>query len=457
MLHTHNIEEVLAQIESDIKSVIQESTPVGLELWKKLLHQHHADVAGLMERLDSSKQKDLFKKFPRAIAIKVFKELPETIQAFLIINIPLEEASVILQKMPSDKLTDLFDHLSDENLKTYLKLIQRKQRNKVISLLTLDPESAGRIMNSDVTTLQRDFTVKKSISLLQRIDLPKKTLGRIYVTNRENILVGYINLEELVLNKPDTPLVNIIHRNELLIGAYEDQEEVARQMHHYGLLSAPVIDKHNHFLGAITADDIVDIVEEEASEDVYKMSGLTPVEHSYFQTSFKSMFLQRSIWLGSLLLLQSLSGIILSKYQALIHSHLFLSFFYTMLIGTGGNAGNQSATLVIRGLATGEISRKNASRVIIREFGMSIFIALMLLVITILRIYFISPDISSTIAISLSLFLIINMSMVLGTFIPFFLERLGIDPAHSAAPFLSTLMDILGILIYCAVCSKILG
>lgn len=457
MLHTQNVAEVFAQIENNIKSVIREDTPQGMELWKKLLRQHHADIAELIEKLDVTKQKKLFKKLPRQLSIKVFPELPETIQASILEVIDDDEASAIFQKMSSDQLTDLFDHLSDEDLKRYLKLIQRRQRSKIISLLPLDPDSAGRIMNSDVFTLQRDFTVKKSVSLLQRIEIPKETLRRIYVTNKDNVLVGYINLEDLVINKPETPLTHIINKNELLISVHQDQEEVAKQIHHYGLLSAPVVDEENHFLGVITADDIVDIVEEEASEDVYKMSGLAPVEYTYFQTSFRNLFFQRSLWLGSLLLLQSVSSFILSKYDALIQSHLFLSFFYTMLIGTGGNAGNQSATLVIRGLATGEISRKNAFRVLLREFSMSIVIALLLFAITFARVYWVYPNIIGTIAISTSLFLIINVSMILGTFIPFMLERLGVDPAYSAAPFLATLMDIVGILIYCAVCTRILG
>lgn len=457
MLHTRDIEEIFAQIEDNIQSVIKEDTTQGQILWKKILHQHHADIAELITKLDKAKQKQLFNKLPRVIATKVFQELPEPIQALLLKTIEIDEIAVLFQKMSSDQLTDLFEHVSDKNLKKYLKLIQRKQRNKIISLLHLNPESAGRIMNSDVLTLQRDFTVKKSISLLQRVDLPKETLRRIYVTNRDNILVGYINLEDLVINKAETPLTHIIQKNELLISVLEDQEEVAHQMQHYGLLSAPVVDEESHFLGVITADDIVDIVEEEASEDVYKMSGLTPVEHSYFQTPFRSLFFQRSIWLGSLLLLQSVSPFILSRYEALIQSHVFLSFFYTMLIGTGGNAGNQSATYVIRGLATGEISRKNAMRVLMREFGMSLVLAVMLFGITFARTYATHADVTSAFAISLSLVLIINMSMILGTFIPFMLERLNIDPAHSAAPFLATLMDILGIFIYCAVCSRILG
>jgi len=457
MIQPQDVEKIFSDIEKNIKTVISEDTLKGEGLWKKLLNQHPADIATLIEKLDHVKQKKLFLKLPRALATKVFPELSEMVQASILKKVSPDELSLIFQKMPSDELTDLLEYVSDKDLKKYLKFIQRKQRNKIISLLHLDPDSAGRIMNSDVLTLQRSFTVKKSISILQRVDLSKRTLRRVYVTNKEHILVGYINLEDLIINKPETPLTHIMHKNELVIGVHEDQEEVAKKMHHYGLLSAPVVDEHGNFLGVVTADDIVEIVEEEASEDVYKMSGLMPVEYSYFQTSFSNLFFQRGAWLGALLILQSLSGFILKQYQTLIESHIILSFFFTMLIGTGGNAGNQSATLVIRGLATGEISRKNAFRVIMREFGMSIALAIFLFIVTFARIYFLHHDLLSTIAISISLFLIINMSMVLGAFIPFMLERLNLDPAHSAAPFLATLMDIIGILIYCAVCTFILG
>ena len=313
-------------------------------------------------------------------------------------------------------------------------------------------------MDSDILTLQRDFTVKKSIALIQKIGLATEESSRkIYITNKENVLVGYINLEDLVINKPDTPLTKIIHKPDLVINVHEDQEKVAKEMHHYGLMLAPVVDKENQFLGVITPEDIVDIVEEEASEDLYKVSGLQPVEHSYFQTSFTNLFLQRSIWLGGLLLLQSVSPFILSKYKDLIDAHIFLSFFYTMLIGTGGNAGNQSAMLVIRGLATGEITRKAGFRVLMREFAMSGALAVVLFFITAIRVYILYPNFIATIAIGISLSLIVTTSMLLGAFVPFLLERINIDPAHSAAPFLATVMDIIGILIYCNICSWILG
>ena len=458
MVDIKNIKEILTHIENNIKSVINEDSPEGKQLWNALLSQHSADIAELIEKIDEKNKKKLFKKLPKQIAIKVFTELSEYVQAFIIHDLDQNKITTILQKMPSDELTDLLELLPDKESSKYLKMIQKTQRDKIISLLHLPTESAGRMMDSDVTTLQRDFTVKKSISLIQKIGLAAEGSSRkIYVTNKDNVLVGHIYLEDLVINKSETPLTKIIHKPDLVIDVHEDQEKVAKEMHHYGLMLAPVVDKENQFLGVITPEDVVDIVEEEASEDLYKVSGLHPVEHSYFQTSFSSLFFQRSIWLGSLLLLQSVSPFILSKYKDLIDAHIFLSFFYTMLIGTGGNAGNQSAMLVIRGLATGEITRSGAIKVMVREFSMSGALALVLFLITSIRVYLLYPNIIATIAIGISLSLIVTTSMLLGAFMPFLLERFNIDPAHSAAPFLATVMDIIGILIYCNVCSWFLG
>jgi len=292
---------------------------------------------------------------------------------------------------------------------------------------------------------------------LQRLTPQKKLLQRIYVTDQQNILAGYITLDMLVLNKPETLLAQVMNKNELHVYVDEDQEDVANQMQHYELLSVPVVDKENHFLGVITADDVYEIIKEEESEDVYKMSGLSPIEHSYFSTPFWKLIWQRSPWLIGLLLLQSFSSLILAQYSPLLDKYTIIAIFLTMLIGTGGNAGNQSATLVIRGLTTREITRQNGYRILMREFGISLMLALLLVAVGFMRVYYATYDILSSAAISFSLFLIVVTSIILGAFIPILLERFNIDPAHSAAPFLTTLMDILGVLIYCFVCSRILG
>ena len=453
------IKKLFFQIEKSIDHVIKEDIPLGKDLFELLLEQHPADIAVLFDRLSEENQFELFKKFPKTLETKVFEELSTNNQVDILVKMDSEDATAILKKVSTEKLTELFECLSDEDLKKYLKLLQKKQRTRIISRLNFEPDSAGRIMNSDVITLQKDFTIKESISLLQRLGEKKELLRRIFVTDKDHKLVGFVNLDDLVLNKPDKIIKSILQRSELIIDVNEDQEDVAHQMHHYGLLVAPVVDPFNHFLGVITADDVLEIVREEASEDVYKMSGIASVEaeYPYFETPIWKLVWQRSPWLIGLLLLQSVSSLIMSSYQHVIDKYFIISMFLTMLIGTGGNAGNQSSALVIRGLATGEMSRKNGLKILLREFSVSIVIAFLLVAVGFLRVYFFSHNLLGAFAISIALFIIVLMAMFLGTLLPLLLERLNLDPAHSAAPFLATLMDIFGVLIICIVASMLLG
>lgn len=451
------VKKLLLLIENNITSVIEGDSPLGHDLWNLLLGIHPADTAMLIGWLDREYQLGLLKKLPRHLSSDVFQKLSESLQAEVLVHLDIEHATSILNQMPADELTDLFDHLSDENLDKYLKLLQKKQRYQTISLLNFDPQSAGGRMDSGVVTLQKDFTIKKSIELLQRLHLKHDLRDRIYVTNRDHVLVGYVTLDKLVFNKPDLLLSNILKKNEIVIRVDEDQEEVANQIHHYDLPSAPVVDMHNHFLGVITDSDVVDIIKQEESEDVYKRFGLSAVEYSYFETSAWKLILQRSSWLVGLLLLQSVSSMILGHYDGLIKEYAIITIFLGMLTGTGGNAGNQSATLVIRGLTTKEISRQNAHKVLLREFGISLVIGLFLVIVGAFRVYQSHPNIMSVLVINIPLFLIVVSSMMLGTVIPLILQAFNIDPAYSAAPFLTTMMDIIGVIIFCVIFNQLLG
>lgn len=451
--------QLFMQIENHIESVLLGSDSLGIDLWNQMLREHPADIASLLIRLSDSDQKQFLEKLPLSLSVEVFEKLSIDIQSDLLVRLDSEHATSILQHMPAYKIADLLEEFSDEDFKKYLGFLQKKLRSKVLSLLSFEPDSAGGIMNSDILTFFEDLTIKNAIRILQRLAPKKEHLHEtIFITSKENILVGHIHVKELLLNKPEATLKELMHINELLITADQDQEFVANQMQHYGLPIAPVVDNQNQFLGIVTADEIFDIIKEEASEDLYKISGITPIEYSYFHTPFWELVWQRSPWLISLLILQSVSSIIMNKYQAILDANIILSFFLTMLIGTGGNAGNQSGAVVVRGLATGEIGRKNGIRVLLREFKIAIVMAAILAALGFLRV-FVTPqaDIIKAFAISLSLFVIVIVSMMVGTALPLFLERFNFDPAHSAAPFLSTLMDIIGIFIYCLICSNILG
>lgn len=452
------IKKVLFQIENNIDEVIKENTQLGKDLFHVLLKQHSADIAlFLNRRIKEHKMLGLFDKLPKTLQVKVFEDLSERRRVAILESLRLDDAAYILKNISGDNFAELFEFLSDKDLKKYLKLLQKKQRNKIISRLNFKPDSAGRIMNIDVLSLQKSLTVKKTISILQRLGEKKELLKTLYVTDSNDKLVGNITLDDLVVNKPDILLKNILDKNVLVLNVDEDREKVAQLIQHYGLMSAPVVDTKNHFLGVITAEDIVDVLEAEASEDVYKMSGLSPVEHGYFQTSMWKLIWQRSAWLIGLLLLQSLSSFILNNYQSIVDKFFIIPMFLTMLIGTGGNAGNQSSAIVIRGLATGQISRKNSLKVLLREFGASITIAFLLAIVSFSRVFLFEQDLLSAFTVSVALFVIVIMSMFFGTILPLLLERLNLDPAYSAAPFLATLMDILGVLTYCFIVSRILG
>ncbi|MDQ5940460.1 MAG: Magnesium transporter MgtE [Candidatus Dependentiae bacterium] len=447
----------LVALESIIEQVLDQSSARGVQGWAQICRAHPSDIADLIEHIARQHQLALFINLPLELGSRTFNRLSRMLQADILLRLNNDQAAHVLKNMHADILVDLFEELEDEQVEHFLKLLQKKQRSRIISLLSFDPKSAGGIMNSDVLTLQSDLTVKNCINILQRLSPQQEVRYRVYVTDKDNILVGHITLDKLVLNKPETPITTLMSENELVINAYEDQEEAVKKMTHYGVLSSPVVDGYNHFLGIITGDDVVTVMEEEASEDVYRMSGVGHIERSYFETSTSMMFFERSKWLIGLLLLQSVSSVIMRQYEKTLEENVILTLFLTMLIGTGGNAGNQSATLVIRGLSTGEIGRKRRLSLIMRESLLSLFIASLLSIVSFCRVWIMHGDLAAAFAIGVSLFSIVCVSMLLGTLIPLTLHHFKIDPAHSAAPFLATLMDVIGILIYCSVCSYLLG
>ena len=281
----------LTHLESIIDQILAEKNTAGKKGWNELCAAHPSDIADLVENISHRYHQRLFAKLPIETATLVFDRLEHAIQVSVLEKISDEQAAHVFKEMSADDLTDLLESFSDEKAKHYLKLLQKKQRSRILNLMSFDSKSAGGIMNSEIFTLTNDLNVKKSIGQLQRVTSDYEVRYRIYVTDKENLVVGHLTLDQLVLNKPDTPIKNLLKRNELLVNVHDDQEEVVQQMTHYELLSAPVVDEHGHFLGAITGDDIIEVLEEEATEDAYMMSGVGHVEHSYFETPFRRMFL----------------------------------------------------------------------------------------------------------------------------------------------------------------------
>ncbi|HZW60657.1 MAG TPA: magnesium transporter [Candidatus Babeliales bacterium] len=446
--------QILQEIRENIDAVIDQESTFGQSLWKAFLEIHPADIAQFLTNLDKETLQRLFLKLPKELKLAVFEDLSDVIKVYVLSVMSEHELVEALNTLNADKLTDLFDLLSDEELKRYLDLLHKKARQEVISLMKFHPESAGGIMDIRVLTLMDDFTVEKSIKILQRLRPRREIHQQIYITDHSHRLIGHIQLEDLVMHDPKSRISSFIRKNELVAMANEDREVIAQQMVHYGLMTVPVVGDNNHFLGVIPSETLVDVIVEEATEDVQKMSALTPLKYPYFETPFWRLLYERSYILIALLLAESFSNTILNAYEATLG--LFLMSFIPMLISAGGNTSSQTSAMVIQGMASGDIHNQNMFKFLRREIMMAAVLALILGITAFVRVYLTAGTLLQCCAISLTLAMIVMASVTLGSCIPLLLKRFNIDPAFSAGPFLATLMDILGILIYCYVSKLIL-
>ena len=439
--------KIFEQVRNNLEIVIKQETALGKDLWAELIKIHPADLAQLISDLSREDFSGLFDTFPQELKFQIFDYLTDPEKAFILSSLPDTEKVELFKHTPVDELIDLFEFLSNEDLKHIFSLLQKKDREYALSLMKFDSESAGGIMDIDVISLHQNFTVEKSAKILQHVQPNQELHRQIYVTDERNKLVGHINIEDLVVHHPKQKISEFLRKNEYIADVDEHQKEIVQKMTHYHLLSVPVVSHEDYFVGVVPSETLIEALEEEASEDMYKISAMTPIKQTYFETSFIKLVYERSYILIILLLVESFSSTVLKAHEAALAS---LVIFIPMLVSTGGNTSSQTSALAIQGLASGEINFSNIKKFIRREFLMALIIALVLGVTAFARVYW-SPDttITQCWVVSLTLAIIVMTSVVLGSCFPLILKRFKIDPAFSAGPFLATMMDILGIIIYC--------
>jgi len=440
-------QELLKKIRENIEAVANQGGALESSLWQSFIQLHPADIADFFADIDRKNALYAYKNLSKDLKISVFQELPDSLKVHILSELPKEDKLMILNSLQADELTDLFDFFSDDELRTYLNLLNRTAREDVLSLMKFEPDSAGGIMDPQVFSLMEDFTVEKTISILQRLKPQKDIHQQLYVTDEEHHLIGRIDLQDLVLQSPATRIATFLKKNEYVAQANEDQEQVAHQMVHYRLITVPVVSDQNIFLGTIPADTLAHVLVQEAGEDVQRISAVTPLKKSYFETSFMRLLYERSGILVILLLVESLSGTILEAYNETLGMVLML--FLPMILSAGGNTSSQTSAVAIQGMAAGEIRATNMFRFLKRELLLGSAMGTILAVTAFMRVVATTGAYMYGIAISCALGLVVMLSVGLGSCVPLALKRLHIDPAYSAGPFLATAMDILGILIYC--------
>ena len=445
---------VLQRVSQNIEEVILRKTDLGIALWELLIQEHPADIAQFIISIPQHQATELFLPFDKNLKLEIFGYLPEFARAELITGLPIQDKQFILTQTHADDISDMFAYLSDAELKQCLNLLNKQDQKRVLDLSKFPPETACGIMTIDVLKLIKDFTVAKSIELLQRLQPNKDLHQTIYVTDSDAHLVGYIQLQDLVLKSPETRLESILEEVPYVALSHEDQKVVAKNMVHYQMMSVPVVDEREQLLGVITSDTLVHVVQKEAGEDVQRMAG-APVTESYFEASFWKLLYKRGAILAVLMIAESLTSVIVHNYEHMLSS--FLIGFFTMLVSTGGNTSSQTSAIVIQGVNSGVINDTTLGRFFKRELWMGFALGIILGVITFIRVYAFKHLLLETIVVSVSVALIVMLSVLLGSGVPVLLRRIGVDPAFSAGPFLATLMDILGILIYCYIASLILS
>ncbi len=414
-----------------------------------------ADIVEILKSLEIPDRAMIFRLLPKDTAVEVFSSLETNEQEELLRILTDDSAKEIIASMAPDDRTELFDELPAGIVKRLLSLLPQDQRDLLNIMLNYPENSAGRLMTPEFVDLRANMTISYAISHIRKIAPDKETIYYSYVIDEQRHLIGIVSLRQLLL-APDNYLVeNVMHKDVISVKTIDDQEYVAKIIKKYDLLAVPVVDLENRLVGIITVDDIIDVIDEEATEDFHKMAAMQATEESYFRSSFQRLARKRILWLAFLLLADTITQIILQNYtDALKIASLVV--FIPMLIDTGGNAGTQSATLVIRGLATGEINVYHLFKIIFRESFMGIVIGIILGIILLIRNLMIGTDISISIIVCISLILIVVAANLSGALLPLLAKLVKLDPAVMAGPLITTLADILGIFIYFEIARRFL-
>jgi magnesium transporter len=426
------------------------------ELKVLLAPKNPVDVASLIAEFPPPERALLFRLLDKQQAVEVFECLEVDAQQELLGSFKTGQLRHIVEHMSPDDRADLLDELPAKVAKRLLALLTPEERDATALLLGYKEHTAGRIMTTEYIDLKSFFTVAEALKRIRRVGLDKETVYYCYVMDEERHLIGTVSLRQLVLADPDTKVADLMEREVISATTDEDQEDVAHKIQKYDLLALPVVDRENRLVGIVTHDDILDILQEEATEDIYRLGALEVPEQSYFKSRILAVASTRLGWLLLLLITNTFTGYIIIHYSGLLQSVIALVAFVPLLTGSGGNIGSQTSTVFVRGLALREITSKNAFGLILREVGVGLLLGSFLGILVVIWAYLFLGNFWVALAVGLSLVLISTLATFFGGVWPLVFRSFGWDPALVSAPFISTVVDVLGALTYFQVASLIL-
>lgn len=427
------------------------------ELRRLLAEENEVDIADFIERVPRHLAVVAFRTLPKELGAEVFSNLPPDTQQLIIGAITDAELSEIVEELFVDDAVDMLEELPANVVKRVLKNAHPETRRRINQFLHYPENSAGSIMTAEFIDLRKSMTVREAIARIRRIAEDCEQIYICYVIDDCRVLEGVITLKELLLARDDAVLETMMERDVITALTTEDREEAVQAIMKYDLLALPVVDHENRLVGIVTADDVMDVMEEEATEDFEKMAAMSPSERPYLKTGVFTLARKRIVWLLVLMVSGMVTGGILGRYEAAFATMPLLVTFIPMLTDTGGNAGSQSSTLVIRGMAVGEIASADFLRVFWKELRVSLLVGAVLSAVNFIRLILTYPG-NELIALTVAcaLFATVAMAKTIGGILPMVAKVLHADPAIMAAPLITTIVDAFSLVIYFSVAQSLL-
>ena len=412
------------------------------------------DIALLLSNLEDKERAFAFRLIPKDKAADVFSNMSNPIQSYLVKIFTEKELRELLDNLYMDDTVDLLEELPANLVTRIVHTVSSDKRDLINQLLKFPENSAGSIMTTEYVSLKKTMTIKETMKHIKEVGIHKETIYTCYVLENRR-LIGIVSAKDLMTLDDNTFIQDIMETEIISVGTHTDQEETARLFSKYDLLALPVVDLDNRMVGIITVDDAMDVMVDEATEDISIMGAVNPSEKTYFETSVFSHAKNRFLWLLILMLSSTITGTIITQYENAFAAIPLLVSFIPMLMDAGGNCGSQSSTLIIRGLALDEIRFKDIFRVIFKEFRVALLVSLGLALANGLRIFIMYKDLKLAVVIGLSLICTVILSKIIGCILPLFAKKINLDPAIMAAPLITTLVDTCSIIIYFTIATHI--
>ena len=421
-----------------------------------LLEMHPADVAQMFEDMDKREISLLFRLMPKEQAAETFVELEADNQEALIKAFSDNELKEVLDELYLDDAVDIVEEMPANVVRRILQNTDEATRKMINQILKYPKDSAGSIMTIEYVNLKENMTVADAFQTIRRTGIDKETIYSCYVTDQNRYLKGIVSAKGLLLSESDALISEIMNDDVISVLTTDDREEAAQKLQMYDLLAMPVVDHENRLVGIITIDDAIDVIEQEATEDIEMMAAITPTDKPYLKTGVFETWWKRIPWLLLLMISATFTSVIINRYDTALAT-LGLAAFMPMLMGTGGNAGSQASVAVIRALSLGEVEMGDILRIVWKELRVSVLCGVTMAVATFGKLLLIDrPTTMTAVVVSLTLVATIVTAKLVGCILPVLAKRVGFDPAVMASPFITTIVDALSLIIYFDIATAIL-